>query len=60
MWKILRKTGIAPDVVKSAEDDDLMLTHAGVGFTDVGWGIPGTDRSTHRSLADRIVIAASL
>ena len=52
MWRILRKTGIAPDIVKSAEDDDLMQPHAGVGFTDVGWGIPGTDRSVQHSMAD--------
>lgn len=44
MWKILKSTGIAPEIVQSANDDNLMLPLAGVGFTDVGCGFPGTDR----------------
>eukprot|EP00210_Caulerpa_lentillifera_P006782 g6481.t1 len=45
MWRILISTGIAPPEVQSAADDDLMLTRAGVGFTDLGTGTPGTDSS---------------
>jgi len=45
MWPILISTGIAPPaIIKSAADDDLMIEHAGVGFTDIGCGTPGTDR----------------
>ena len=44
MWPILKAVKIAPGGVHSAEDDDQMLPLAGVGFTDVGCGVPGTDR----------------
>lgn len=44
MWKILNKTGIAPIHIKTAEDDDLMLSDAGIGFTDLGFACPGTNR----------------
>lgn len=44
MWKILRSSGIAPASISGAWDDDRMPTEAGVGFTDVGTGFPGTDR----------------
>eukprot|EP00873_Tetraselmis_striata_P018951 jgi/Tetstr1/439215/TSEL_027658.t1 len=37
MWPLLIASGIAPDGVRSAEDDDLMLG-AGIGLTDVGTG----------------------
>lgn len=53
MWKILCSSGIAPASVTSAYDDDKMLVEAGVGFTDVGTGFPGTDRlgtQTHNPL----------
>ncbi|GMH40337.1 hypothetical protein BSKO_08241 [Bryopsis sp. KO-2023] len=42
MWKILKATGIAPESVAGAIDDDKMQSDAGVGFTDVGTGHPGT------------------
>lgn len=44
MWPILSSTGIAPPTVRGPEDDDRMLEEAGVGFTDVGTGHPGTNR----------------
>lgn len=44
MWKILRETGIASVDVCGPQDDDRMPSEAGVGFTDVGTGFPGTDR----------------
>lgn len=56
MWPILKKTGIAPAVVQSAYDDDLMLPLAGIGFTDVGCGVPGTDRSKDVSFCVRIAV----
>ena len=50
MWRILRETGIAPsDQISSASDDHLMPEIAGVGFTDVGSGIPETDSSKFTS-----------
>ncbi|KAK9903322.1 hypothetical protein WJX75_002770 [Coccomyxa subellipsoidea] len=42
MWRILKKTGIAPAWVKGPQDDERMVTEAGVGFLDVGCGHPGT------------------
>jgi TDG/mug DNA glycosylase family protein len=45
MWRILRETAIAPEAVRGADDDRLMPALAGVGFTDVGSGVPGTDSS---------------
>lgn len=44
LWPILITTGIAPPEVRGPEDDDIMPAAAGVGFTDVGSGVPGTDR----------------
>ncbi|GAB4814442.1 hypothetical protein N2152v2_001488 [Parachlorella kessleri] len=65
MWRILKETGIAPPAVRSvrvvnswkqregegkgAEDDRLMPQLAGVGFTDVGTGTPGTDSSQFKA-----------
>mmetsp|Transcript_6069 Transcript_6069/g.15455 ORF Transcript_6069/g.15455 Transcript_6069/m.15455 type:complete len:283 (+) Transcript_6069:265-1113(+) len=49
MFKILKETKIAPDVVKGAEDDGLLQSLAGVGFIDVGTGFPGTDSSKFTS-----------
>ncbi|PSC69966.1 uracil-dna glycosylase superfamily [Micractinium conductrix] len=50
MWRILRETGIAPpDRIRGAHDDRLMPAVAGVGFTDVGSGTPGTDSSQFSS-----------
>jgi TDG/mug DNA glycosylase family protein len=44
MWRILRETGIAPAAaIRGAADDGRMPEAAGVGFTDVGSGTPGTD-----------------
>ena len=46
MWRILRDTGVAPpSLIRSAEDDHLMPQIAGIGFTFVGSGVPGTDSS---------------
>ncbi|UPR00190.1 DNA glycosylase [Chloropicon primus] len=46
MWKILRETGIAPEeLVRGCEDDGSMQESCGVGFIDVGVGMPGTDSS---------------
>lgn len=42
MWRLLKATGIAPPEVRGAEDDHLMPEYAGVGFVDVGCGVPGT------------------
>ena len=45
-WRILRDTGIAPPAaISGAADDGKMPAVAGVGFTDVGSGAPGTDSS---------------
>jgi hypothetical protein len=41
-------TGIAPPEVKGPQDDGLMPGLAGVGFTDIGTGHPGTDRCAAR------------
>lgn len=51
MWKILRQTGIAPPHVAGALDDYLMPADAGVGFLDVGCGVPGTQLSKFSSSA---------
>lgn len=40
----LPSTGIAPPGIRGPVDDGLMPGTAGVGFTDVGTGHPGTDR----------------
>jgi thymine-DNA glycosylase len=45
MWRILAETGIAPSQVTGPKDDHLMPSLAGVGFTDVGGGHPGTQSS---------------
>lgn len=51
MWRILRDTGIAPAAgITGAVHDDSMPDVAGVGFTDVGSGTPGTDSSQFNSL----------
>lgn len=42
MWRILIATQIAPPHVTGPQHDDCMASEAGVGFTDVGSGIPGT------------------
>ncbi|KAL0040019.1 hypothetical protein WJX79_002888 [Trebouxia sp. C0005] len=42
MWRILIATRIAPSHVTGPQHDDCMASDAGVGFTDVGSGIPGT------------------
>eukprot|EP00890_Picochlorum_soloecismus_P005107 jgi/Picsp_1/5598/NSC_02957-R1_g u mismatch-specific dna glycosylase len=43
MWRILIETGIADErFVFSADEDWLMPGKCGVGFTDVGSGVPGT------------------
>lgn len=42
MWRILIATRIAPGHVTGPEHDDCMASDAGIGFTDVGSGIPGT------------------
>ncbi|KAF8069663.1 Tdg [Scenedesmus sp. PABB004] len=44
MWRILSAVGIAPPASGPAADDALPAG-AGVGFTDVGAGQPGTDSS---------------
>ncbi|KAL4428494.1 hypothetical protein ABPG75_002583 [Micractinium tetrahymenae] len=50
MWRILRDTGLAPATqIRGAEDDGKMPAVAGVGFTDVGSGAPGTDSSQFSS-----------
>ena len=49
MWRILRESGIAPTSIRGAEDDHWMPKIAGVGFTDVGSGFPGTDSSKFKS-----------
>ena len=36
-------------MIKGAEDDHLMPQVAGIGFTDVGSGVPGTDSSRFKS-----------
>ncbi|CAM9171198.1 unnamed protein product [Pylaiella littoralis] len=41
MWKLLSSTGIVPSDF-TASDDDLCPITSGVGFTDVGFSIPGT------------------
>eukprot|EP00803_Ostreobium_quekettii_P001391 evm.model.scf_794.2 EVM.evm.TU.scf_794.2 scf_794:37497-41914(+) len=49
MWPILCSTGIAPPTVTGPEDDDRMAAEAGVGFTDVGTGHPGTNSADFKS-----------
>ena len=50
MWRILRDVGIAPkDHIRGAVDDDKMPLVAGIGFTDVGSGHPGTHSSKFTS-----------
>jgi len=51
MWKILRQTGIAPPHVAGAQDDYRLPADAGVGFLDVGCGVPGTHLSKFSSSA---------
>ncbi|KAG2442614.1 hypothetical protein HXX76_002699 [Chlamydomonas incerta] len=50
LWPLLRRTGIAPpDRIRGPQDDGLMPAAAGVGFLDVGCGVPGTDSSQFKS-----------
>ena len=50
MWRILREVGIAPEhQIRGAVDDVKMPLVAGVGFTDVGSGHPGTHSSKFTS-----------
>ncbi|KAG1651377.1 hypothetical protein FOA52_006965, partial [Chlamydomonas sp. UWO 241] len=49
MWPILIKTGLAPPGSTGAHDDDRCAAEAGVGFTDLGTGHPGTDSSRFSS-----------
>lgn len=50
MWRILRDVGIAPkDHIRGAVDDGKMPLVAGIGFTDVGSGHPGTHSSKFTS-----------
>eukprot|EP00903_Cladosiphon_okamuranus_P009101 g8699.t1 len=41
MWKLLSAAGIVPPNFNASNDDDCPIT-CGVGFTDVGFSIPGT------------------
>eukprot|EP00752_Nemacystus_decipiens_P005251 g4765.t1 len=41
MWKLLSAAGIVPPNFTASNDDDCPIT-CGVGFTDVGFSIPGT------------------
>lgn len=46
MWAILKSTEIAPsDHIRGACDDHLMPHASGVGFTDLGLGVPETQSS---------------
>ncbi len=50
LWRILKDTGLAPpELISGATDDHLMPTVAGIGFTDVGSGHPGTDSSKFKA-----------
>lgn len=50
MWRILRETGLAPvHLIRGCVDDDLMPDKVGIGFTDLGTGIPGTESSKFKS-----------
>eukprot|EP00887_Chlorella_sp_A99_P004909 scaffold4.g4909.t1 len=49
LWRILGETGIAPWPAPAPVDDDRLPAEAGVGFTDVGSGVPGTDSSKFTS-----------
>ena len=49
MWPLLMATGIAPPAIRGAHDDDKMPALAGVGFTDIGTGHPGTDSAQFSS-----------
>lgn len=50
MWRILIETGIADKrFVVSANEDWLMPGKCGVGFTDVGSGVPGTKSGSFSS-----------
>lgn len=50
MWRILIETGIADKrFVFSANEDWLMPGKCGVGFTDVGSGVPGTKSGSFSS-----------
>jgi hypothetical protein len=50
MWGILRATGIAPaSSIRGSVDDDRMPAEFGVGFTDVGTGVPGTNSAKFTS-----------
>ena len=50
MWRILIETGIADKrFVFSANEDWLMPGKCGVGFTDVGSGVPGTKSGSFTS-----------
>ncbi|MEW5317321.1 MAG: hypothetical protein WDW38_008631 [Sanguina aurantia] len=48
MWRLLSASGIAP-LGSGPSADDTLPDSAGVGFTDVGTGHPGTDSSEFKS-----------
>jgi len=45
LWRILKETGIIthPSLTGTPADDDLLPELEGIGFTDLGSGVPGTD-----------------
>lgn len=49
MWRILKDTGLAPPPIQGPQHDSLLPDLAGIGFTDVGHGVPGTDSSKFTS-----------
>lgn len=50
MWRILRETSLAPeDIISGCQDDYKMPELCGIGFTDVGSGVPGTDSTQFKS-----------
>lgn len=51
MWRTLIAIGIAPPGTAGPQADDAMPAAVGVGFTDVGSGQPGTDRSAGVSVS---------
>lgn len=48
MWKLLSGVGILP-ATYTFKDDDLCAATHGIGFTDLGHGIPGTDSSQFKA-----------
>lgn len=45
LWRILKETGIInhPSLTGTPTDDDLLPELLGIGFTDLGSGVPGTN-----------------